>query len=138
MECYKNGGCGVYEMYSCSECPASKPIYKCRNCHQFSVCHDVWEKGCFSVACDFWNDFKKYHNILKEEEEKRLKKIKEEKIQKEQELIIKSLFRHKVCPYIPCGSQRCDASNEWLDGCRTFKEFKCSIEEVIEKYKNYK
>lgn len=27
MSCYKNGGCGVYEMNSCSECLASKPEY---------------------------------------------------------------------------------------------------------------
>lgn len=27
MTCYKNGGCGVYENRSCSECPASKPGY---------------------------------------------------------------------------------------------------------------
>lgn len=27
MNCYKDGGCGVYEMYSCYECPASKPEY---------------------------------------------------------------------------------------------------------------
>lgn len=27
MKCYKNGGCGVYEMRSCSDCPASKPEY---------------------------------------------------------------------------------------------------------------
>lgn len=27
MKCYKSGGCGVYEMRSCSECPASKPSY---------------------------------------------------------------------------------------------------------------
>lgn len=27
MACYRNGGCGPYEMYSCSECPASKPEY---------------------------------------------------------------------------------------------------------------
>ena len=25
--CYRNGGCGPYEMYSCSECPASKSDY---------------------------------------------------------------------------------------------------------------
>lgn len=31
MHCYKNGGCGVYEMYPCSECPASKPEYLTRN-----------------------------------------------------------------------------------------------------------
>ena len=27
MACYRNGGCGPYEMMSCSECPASKPEY---------------------------------------------------------------------------------------------------------------
>lgn len=27
MPCYRSGGCGPYEMYSCSECPASKPEY---------------------------------------------------------------------------------------------------------------
>ena len=27
MACYKSGGCGIYEMYSCSECPASKSEY---------------------------------------------------------------------------------------------------------------
>ncbi len=27
MSCYKSGGCGVYEMRSCDECPASKPEY---------------------------------------------------------------------------------------------------------------
>ena len=26
-KCYRSGGCGPYEMYSCSECPASKPEY---------------------------------------------------------------------------------------------------------------
>ena len=27
MVCYRTGGCGAYEMYPCSECPASKPSY---------------------------------------------------------------------------------------------------------------
>lgn len=27
MSCYRKGGCGPYEMLSCSECPASKPTY---------------------------------------------------------------------------------------------------------------
>jgi len=27
MACYRNGGCGPYEMYSCNECPASKSDY---------------------------------------------------------------------------------------------------------------
>ena len=31
MNCYKTGGCGVYENRSCYECPASKPEYLDRN-----------------------------------------------------------------------------------------------------------
>ena len=27
MTCYRNGGCGPYEMRPCNECPASKPEY---------------------------------------------------------------------------------------------------------------
>lgn len=27
MKCYREGGCGPYEILSCSECPASKPAY---------------------------------------------------------------------------------------------------------------
>jgi hypothetical protein len=27
MKCYRNGGCGPYELLSCNECPASKPDY---------------------------------------------------------------------------------------------------------------
>ena len=27
IACYRSGGCGPYEMYSCSECPASKSDY---------------------------------------------------------------------------------------------------------------
>ncbi len=27
MKCYRNGGCGPYEMYSCHECPCSKKEY---------------------------------------------------------------------------------------------------------------
>lgn len=44
MTCYKSGGCGVYEMRSCSECPASKPEYlnmnvvKCKDCILLDEC----------------------------------------------------------------------------------------------------
>lgn len=31
MKCYRKGGCGPYEMYSCQECPASKREYLLRN-----------------------------------------------------------------------------------------------------------
>ena len=27
MNCYRNGGCGPYEMTPCNACPASKPDY---------------------------------------------------------------------------------------------------------------
>ena len=30
MPCYREGGCGPHEDYSCSECPANKPEYKKR------------------------------------------------------------------------------------------------------------
>lgn len=30
MTCYRDGGCGPYEMSSCYECPASKPDYRLR------------------------------------------------------------------------------------------------------------
>ena len=30
MKCYRDGGCGPYEMYSCADCPASKPEYAAR------------------------------------------------------------------------------------------------------------
>ena len=28
MQCYREGGCGPYESWSCTECPASKPDYR--------------------------------------------------------------------------------------------------------------
>lgn len=76
--------------------------------------------------------------ILKEKEAEQA--IKEKKLREAEikENPIKILFREQVCPYIPCGSQRCDASNEWLDSCNTYKLFKDSIEDTIEKYKNFK
>ena len=31
MKCYRDGDCGPYEMYSCADCPASKPEYAARD-----------------------------------------------------------------------------------------------------------
>lgn len=31
MKCYRDGGCGPYEMYSCADCPASRPEYAEKN-----------------------------------------------------------------------------------------------------------
>lgn len=37
IACYRNGGCGPYEMYSCSECPASKSDYLQHNLKPKSI-----------------------------------------------------------------------------------------------------
>lgn len=66
MACYKTGSCGSYEMYSCSECPASKKEYLdkinkpsklseaefikkyCNNCgsQRCEGIHSEWFEGC--------------------------------------------------------------------------------------------
>ena len=35
----------------------------------------------------------------------------------------KEKFLREVCPNSMCGSQRCDGSDEWLEGCRLYKEY---------------
>lgn len=43
MKCYRNGGCGPYEMRSCSECPASKEDYLRRTYEQIKKSiEDTW------------------------------------------------------------------------------------------------
>lgn len=37
------------------------------------------------------------------------------------EELIKKFIKSEDCQY--CGSQRCDCSEEWLEGCPKFKEF---------------
>lgn len=56
MACYRSGGCGPYEMRSCSECPASKPEYL----NKKSSC-----KYCGSENNDFilLNETSAYSNI---------------------------------------------------------------------------
>lgn len=59
MQCYKSGGCGVYEGLSCNDCPASKPEYifrdesPCRECDHgwgsmtstsIQSCHDTCQE----------------------------------------------------------------------------------------------
>lgn len=41
MACYRKGGCGPYEAYSCSECPASKSEYANKYINQKAVAADV-------------------------------------------------------------------------------------------------
>lgn len=58
MACYKSGGCGVYEMRSCSECPASKPEYATKN-KEAEWVYDHWcEFKCSN--CGNWSNSKPY------------------------------------------------------------------------------
>ena len=137
MECYKSGSCGVYEMYSCSECPASKPTYRCKNCLNYSQCKNIILKGVFVVEnCSSFPHLKE--KILREKKAEQALKEKKLREAENNENPIKALFREQVCPHIPCGSQRCDASNEWLDDCCAYQEFKTSILKAVNIYKNYK
>lgn len=45
MACYRSGGCGPYEMRSCSECPASKPEYMRRQIRPESTSVPPFKKG---------------------------------------------------------------------------------------------
>ncbi len=47
--------------------------------------------------------------------------------------LIKDLFLKGVCREYLCGSQRCDCSDEWLEGCRLYKDFKNDVEDLISK-----
>ena len=44
---------------------------------------------------------------------------------KEVEKLVQELFLESVCKNYNCGSQRCDRSEEWLEGCKLYREFKC-------------
>lgn len=44
MNCYKIGGCGVYENRSCDECPASKPEYLNKNNSELEKANALVEK----------------------------------------------------------------------------------------------
>jgi hypothetical protein len=50
---------------------------------------------------------------------------------KEVEKLVQELFLEGVCKHYNCGSQRCDCSDEWLQGCKLFLEFKKDINELI-------
>lgn len=40
---------------------------------------------------------------------------------------IQILFLKTVCKNIACGSQRCDGSVEWLEGCQRYIQFKNDV-----------
>ena len=50
---------------------------------------------------------------------------------KEVDTLIKELFIKGVCKEYSCGSQRCDCSDEWLEGCKLYKEFETEVKGLI-------
>lgn len=92
MECYKNGGCGVYEMYSCSECPASKPTYRCKHCWSYSRCKDMAIKGVFVVEnCSSFSHLKE--KILREKEAEQA--LKEKKLREAEAKVIEKYKNYR-------------------------------------------
>lgn len=63
MTCYKNGSCGVYEMRSCAECPASKPEYLNRQEKRLltesefirEYCHRCGSQRCEGIGTDWFD-----------------------------------------------------------------------------------
>lgn len=54
FNCYRNGGCGPYEMLSCSECPASKEDYKTRNTEKIrKEIEETWPDWKIEAANDY-------------------------------------------------------------------------------------
>ena len=55
MTCYRKGGCGPYEMYSCNDCPASKESYLKRSCEN---CGSKEYRGDTPNVCIHWKGSK--------------------------------------------------------------------------------
>lgn len=49
-------------------------------------------------------------------------------LDKETEEMIETVFLRGVCKNYMCGSQRCDGSHEWIEGCQLYREFKETVE----------
>lgn len=62
--------------------------------------------------------------------------IEENKKESNSDRLLRELFLDKICNNYNCGSQRCDCSPEWVDGCTLFKEFKEEINAICEKLLN--
>ena len=52
-------------------------------------------------------------------------------LDKETENMVESVFLKGVCNNYMCGSQRCDGSHEWIEGCQLYNEFKKTIEDKM-------
>ena len=50
MTCYRNGGCGPYEMCACNECPASRPEYADTNKPVADAAHLVYCRDCRHIT----------------------------------------------------------------------------------------
>lgn len=62
MTCYRSGGCGPYEMYPCSKCPASKPEYANKN---KSEVNNMYDKLLFlNYGSKYMNEFPKADEVL--------------------------------------------------------------------------
>lgn len=51
MQCYRRGGCGPYEMLSCSECPASKQEYVRKNSAAQDIPVDSIQNDAYLLSC---------------------------------------------------------------------------------------
>lgn len=84
IKCYRTGGCGPYEMYSCHECPANNPVYKClKECGHIEICKSHILTG-HILSCPSYSDLSKYIMNKKTavpipEEKKKVKVIKMKK-----------------------------------------------------------
>ena len=52
------------------------------------------------------------------------------------EKLLKDFFVSNFCGDIICGSQRCDCSEEWVEGCRKYQELKKTVEDKFTELKN--
>lgn len=89
IKCYRTGGCGPYENRSCSECPASKPIYKClHGCEHLEYCKSHVLTG-HCLSCPYFSYLSSYLmknktcvDIKDNKEENKTKKVKVTKMKK--------------------------------------------------------
>ena len=50
MKCYRQGGCGPYEMLPCNECPASKSEYL----KKIDAAHWIWDPNGIDWSIGAW------------------------------------------------------------------------------------
>lgn len=50
--------------------------------------------------------------------------------------LTEELFLRLVCHEQACGSQRCDGSHDFIEGCKLYREFKKTINDKAEELRN--